>query len=339
MSWYDPGELGKDLLNGATLGGYGALAGSDMMTGNNVPTQWADRNQFMGYINQGMGPGGIANQQAPQLQMGSDPFRAGQLQQMGQLQGIASGQQQGAGELAAQRQIQQALAAQQAQARMARGGNAALAYRNAANQSAALGSTGAGMGQTAALQDQQAAQGMLGQVGAAGRQGDYGVANANAGYQQNTNALNSQNYLGLMNQLGGMNQGQLAAEQAKAQGANAAQSNLLGGVLGAGGEIGGAALKSDINVKTNITDARRDIDEMLDSMRRQISWDYKDTKHGEGRFSGIAAQDLERSAIGKRIVRDAPDGKELDAHKTISATLAATARLNERLRKLEASAR
>src|SRR5882672_6755943 len=161
--------------------GYGqykagqAIMGSNALTNNNVPTHLQDRDKISGLIDQGMGQ--YTNQAAPQAQaayagagpqaqgaqlsMGADPFRQGQLQQIGQLQGIASGQQQGAGELAAQRQIQQALAAQQAQAHMARGSNAALAYRNAANQSAALGSTGAGMGQQAALQDQQAAQNML----------------------------------------------------------------------------------------------------------------------------------------------------------------------------------
>ena len=78
-------------------------------------------------------------------------FRQMQIQQAQQLQGIASGQMQGAGELAAQRQVQNALATQQAQAAMARGGqNAGLAMRNAAANSAGIGLSGAGQAQQAA---------------------------------------------------------------------------------------------------------------------------------------------------------------------------------------------
>src|SRR5262245_13519705 len=117
---------------GGALGGlFGLFGGGDE---EKPPTTYQDRDQLLRYVNQGMGPGGTANMRAPQLQLGSDPFRAAQLQQLSKLQGVASGQQQGAGELAAQRQMAQAMAAQQALARAQRGGNAALAYRNAANQ-------------------------------------------------------------------------------------------------------------------------------------------------------------------------------------------------------------
>jgi hypothetical protein len=47
------------------------------------------------------------------------------------------------------------------------------------------------------------------------------------------------------------------------------------------------------------------------------------------------AQDLERSAAGKRIVSETSDGKMLDVNKALSASLAASARLNERVRTLE----
>src|SRR4051812_8481556 len=109
---------------GGALGGlYGLFSGGG---GDAAKPQYQDRDQILALINQGYAPGGVASNQAPQLQMGNDPFRRAQLAQMQQLQGIASGQQQGAGELATQRQYANAMAAQQAQARMARGGNAAL---------------------------------------------------------------------------------------------------------------------------------------------------------------------------------------------------------------------
>lgn len=316
MSWYNPFSW-------------------DMTTNANVPTQYQDRSQLLGYVNQGMAPGGIAQQQAPQLQQGYDAaFRNSQLQQQQQLQGIASGQQQGAGELAAQRQYANAMAAQQAGARMARGGNAALAYRNAANQSAALGSTAAGAGQQAALTDQQNAQGMLSNLNAQGRSADFSGANANAGYQAQTQGQNAQNYLGLMQGLSGMDANQLAAANATTLNANQKQSNLLGGLLNQGGQIAGV-IASDERLKTEITDARSEVDQMLDRLLPK-AYVYKDSKHGVGRRAGIMAQDLERSEAGKRIVLDTPAGKMLDVSKALSAALASSARLNERVRQLEA---
>jgi Chaperone of endosialidase len=342
-------------------------------------TQYQDRDQIIGAIQRGMySKHGIANQVAPQmqaaqagpaaqmgaaqLQMGADPFRQGQVQQIGQLQQIASGQQQGAGELAAHRQIQQALAAQQAQARMARGGNAGLAYRNAANQSAALGITGAGMGQQAALQDQANAHAALTGALGQGRGMDVNVAGQNAGFQQGANQqnagfqqqtglanagfqqganqanagftqqgqqMNSQNYLNLLQQLGNMDANQLNAQNQAGQ-----NKGMLGPILSAGGQVGAAAMMSDERLKTDVSDADREIDDMLDKLKAK-SWVYKDPKHGEGRWTGIMAQSMERSEAGKRIVREVPDGKALDVNKALSTALAATARLNERLRAVE----
>ena len=222
---------------GAAIGGaIGGVAGLFSGGDDQQKPQYQDRDRIMALINQGYAPGGITSQTAPQLQMGDDPFRRAQLAQMQQLQGIASGQQVGAGELATQRQYANALAAQQAQARMARGGNAALAYRNAANQSAALGSTAAGMGQQAALQDQQAAQGMLGQVGAAGRSADYNVANANAAYQQSTQNANNANYMALLQSLGQLDQGQFGAQAAAQAYGQQRNDALLGAGISAAGQ-------------------------------------------------------------------------------------------------------
>lgn len=312
----------------------------DMVTNANVPTQYTDRNQIQGYIQQGMGPGGIANQQAPQLQMGADPFRQAQLGQLSQLQGIASGQQQGAGELAAQRQIQQAIAAQQAQARMARGGGAGpMAYRNAANQSAALGLSGVGMGQQAAMQDQMQAHGLLNQVGSQGRAGDFSTANANAGYQQGNQQNNASNYLNLMNQLGNMNGNELNAANATAREANKNSSSLLGGIVQQAGQAGAAAI-SDERAKTNISDARHEVDELLDSLGGPKSWTYKDQKHGKGHHVGIIIQNMEKSRMGREVASREVDGyKAMDVNKALSAALASSARLNERVRDLEGKAK
>jgi len=322
------------------------------------PANYQDRSEMLARIRAGYGSGGITSY--PQ----DSAFRDAQLRQMAQLQGIASGGQQGAGELAVQRQMANANAAQQSIARMARGGNAALAYRNAANNTAANGLSAAGLGQQAALQDQMNAQGLLSQVGAAGRQGDFAI-----------NQLNSSNYLALLNGMNSMDAAQLgganAAAQANAANQNAFRGSLLtaggqaagllgqrggqgqaptqvpGWYMGAGGGGGGDDLMrpdgtvSDERAKTAVADARGDIDRMLDGLataRGPVSFVYKDpaaTAAAGGRVTGVMAQDLERSPAGSSLVADTPSGKVVDAKKAAMVALAASARLHERLKQLE----
>lgn len=93
-------------------------------------------------------------------------------------------------------------------------------------------------------------------------------------------------------------------------------------------------MASDERLKKDVTDARSEIDAVLDALSPK-SYSYKDEKHGKGRRAGIMAQDLERSPAGKRVVEDRPDGKMLDVNKALSLALASSARLNERVRKLE----
>lgn len=186
----------------------------------------------------------INNRGAPQLDATQQAqFRAAQLAQLGQLQGIASGAQQGAGEMAARRQVANAMAQQQAMARMARGGNALLAGRQAARNTAGLGLAGAGMAQQAALQDQMGAQGMLAQVSGQGRGQDLQLAGQNAGLQSQAQGQKDSFYLGLLQQLTGMDQATLAAKMAAYQ-AKLAQPGLLGPLLSMGGQIGAAAAMS-----------------------------------------------------------------------------------------------
>lgn len=270
---------------------------------------------------------GMLGQQAAQV----DPtqqaqFRNMQVQQAQQLQGIASGQQQGAGELAAQRQVQNAVAAQQAQARMARGGqNAALAFRNAAGNTANAGLAGAGQAQQAALQDQQTAQGQLSNSLNQGRSSDLSMAGQNAQLQQGQYGQN-------LGALTGLNSQQLQA-QSGAMNTTMNQTGILGGLLNTAGSM---IAKSDRDLKTDINeDAGGDIDDMLDRLVAK-TYRYKDeSKYGAGPRAGIMAQDLQRSKAGAALVVSEPDGLGFDVSKAVSAALASTARLNERMRKLE----
>lgn len=322
------------------------LLGSNGASPGQYATPYQDASQMQGYIRGGMG------QAAPQM----DPtqqaqFRQMQMQQAQQLQGIASGQQQGAGELAVQRQVANAQAAQQAQAMMARGGqNAALAYRGAANNQAGIGLQGAGQSQQAAMTDQMNAQGMLSGALNNARGQDIGMAGQNAQLQAGQNQLQ----LGYTNSLGQMDANQLQA-QTNMYGSAQQNKGLLGSLMSAGGQYmamgagggGGAGAgaastgASDERLKHEVSDASKDIDDMLDALHAK-TYRYKDeAKHGAGPRAGIMAQDLERSKAGKAIVVNLPNDpgyKGFDVVKAISAALASSARLNARLRKIEGEA-
>lgn len=203
-------------------------------------TTYAHQGQIQDLIGQGLqNRTGTA---APQLASGpQNQFRSGQMAQVQQLQGIASGQQQGAGELAAQRQVQNALAAQQGMARMARGGNAGMANLSAARGAGAVGLAGAGLGQQAAMQDQQGAQAMLAQALGQGRGQDISLAGQNAQLTQQQGAQNNQMYIQLLSQLTGMDANQLAAKLGLYQ-TDKQSPGLLGSLLSAGGQIAAAAV-------------------------------------------------------------------------------------------------
>jgi hypothetical protein len=286
-----------------------------------------------------------------------------QMDLAARLQGVASGQQKGAGEIAVNRQVQQGLAAQMAQAASQRGGNAALAARGAARNAGAISTTGAGQAQQAALGDQAAANQALAGVAQGMRGQDIDVAGANANLQQQMNirnlsaqdqkvfqqagldqstslsnmqarlqamGMNDQAALGYLGLLFGWDTAQLQAALAR----EANSSSMAGNLLQAGGALGAAAIMSDRRLKKRIRDASRDVDEMLDALKPQ-SYEYRDEKHGKGERAGIMAQDMERSRMGRAVVTEQPYGKALDVGKAISAGLAAVARLNERLKAVE----
>jgi hypothetical protein len=197
--------------------------------------QFQDRKQIQGIINQGLS--GVDNRTAPQAQQQS-AFAPMQMQQAQQLQGIASGQQQGAGELAVQRQVQRALAGQQAAARMARGGNAALAgMRNSSG--IALG--GVGQAQQAAMGDQMNAQGMLTQALGQGRGQDQQMQLANLDAQLRSRGMDDQQRIAFLQQLTGMDAAQLQAKM-QAYAAGTQDKGMAGSLLAAGGQVLGSAL-------------------------------------------------------------------------------------------------
>lgn len=271
---------------------------------------------------------GVANVEADQARQRAEADRAQwqnvQQQQAQQLQAVASGQQKGAGELAAERQAQNALAAQHALASMrGAGGGGQIA---AARQAGAIGSSTAGLGRQAAVQDQAQAQQLLA-----------GIAGQNQQLQLQGQQMNNDAYLKYLQALTGMDQTQLQAQLAAMQAATG-KPGLLGPMMSAGGQVVGGMMMSDERLKTEISDAEDDIDAMLDALRAK-KYRYRDeARHGTGARFGILAQDLQRSAAGRETVVETREGLGVDVNKALSAALASAARLNERVRKLEQTA-
>ena len=238
MSWWDPtswnwtgGQAGKDINTKPqqydyATGQLGQIAGS--AAGRAAPT--------------------IAGTQLDPTQMGQS--RAGLYGVASNLGAIASGQQMGAGQIAVNRQVGQASAAQIAAARSARGANAALALRNAARNSADIGLAGAGQAAQAQLADQQAANAQLGQIygGLYGQDANVAQANAqlgqqaqlaNQGAQLQQTALNDARQIQALGQMLGWDQTRINAEIQKAQ-INAQDKGILGSLMQVGGQIGAA---------------------------------------------------------------------------------------------------
>ena len=116
---------------------------------------------------------------------------------------------------------------------------------------------------------------------------------------------------------------------------------LAGGVSGfasTGSPWGAAAgavsgFFSDRDLKKKVRTAkpkatREDVGKLLNTLKA-YNYEYKNSKYGEGRRMGIMAQDLEKTALGKRAVVDTPEGKMIDMGKGLGIALAAQAHLNK----------
>lgn len=175
--------------------------------------------------------------------------RAGMLATAQRLGDVASGRQAGAGELAVNRQLGQATAAQIAAARASRGGNAALAARAAARNTAELGLAGAGQAAQAQMQDQQAANAQLGSLYGQMYGQDAQVAQQNAQLGQQASlanlqaelaqrGMNDQQQIAALAQMLGWDQAQVAAKLAEAN--KPTQPSVMSNVMMGAGQIAAA---------------------------------------------------------------------------------------------------
>lgn len=128
----------------------------------------------------------------------------------------------------------------------------------------------------------------------------------------------------------------LAAQGITAQGvagAQQAQSQLLGAGIGAAG----AALASDEKLKKNIKSGKGKTSDFLNALSAR-EFEFRDTSvpgTAPGKRVGILAQDLEKSEMGKALVKEVNGNKTVDTVQGFAAVLAAQSVLNERLNELE----
>src|SRR6188474_1846259 len=322
MSWYDPTSWGVDWLGGNTA--------------KAPDVKYGHQGQIEDTITQGLA--NTQNRAAPQAAGPTtgpqDQWRAMQMGQAQQLQGIASGQQQGAGELAARRAAQAATAQQVGMANMQRGGAAPGAGLAAARNMVNIGGAAAGQAQQAALQDQQAANAQLAGALGQGRSGDQAMAQmeqqarlANIDAQLRQTGMNDQARLQYLAQLTGMDANLLAAQMQQYATQKNSGGGVLGGIMSTFGGIGGAMASNPGMAGGAAGGAGGAAGAAAPAAAMASDERLKD---------GIIAQDMERTRAGKDIVFESDEGnKMLDVNKSLGALLASSARLNERLRKLE----
>ena len=99
---------------------------------------------------------------------------------------------------------------------------------------------------------------------------------------------------------------------------------------------------SDKKVKKNIKSAKdkdlmgaKQIDGFLNDLYA-YEYNYKDSNHGAGKQVGVMAQDLEKTQLGKQMVENTPQGKQINAAKGLGLAMASQARLNQRLNSIGA---
>lgn len=137
---------------------------------------------------------------------------------------------------------------------------------------------------------------------------------------------------------------QYAAQQQAANAAANAQMGgaLIGGLASVAGSYVGkssapAPTSSDEKGKKNIEPASKEMKEFLDHLTAS-KYEYKNSKgpgKAQGDRYGVMAQALEKSKVGKSMVKESPQGKMVDYGQGFGALLASQAELHKRLEKLE----
>jgi len=232
---------------------------------------------------------------------------------------VLQGQMAGTGPSLAQNQLQQATDRTTSQAAgfaaSLRGANPALAQRTAQMAQAQANQQAASDSAIIKAQEQLSAQNQFGNLMSGIRAQDLG----NSQMQTNTD----------QNQRQGITNMRLQQEQQ--------DNNMLSGL--AQGIASAASAASDENNKTNIKSGDKELKGFVDSLSAK-NYEYKenmknDPLAGKGEFVSVMAQDLEKTKVGKSMVKDTPDGKVVDYGKGLGTMLASQAALNDRLSSIE----
>lgn len=121
-----------------------------------------------------------------------------------------------------------------------------------------------------------------------------------------------------------------------------APKNIGEGIANAG-KIAAAAIRSkdlssdERQKQSPLPNASSEVNDMMDSLEPK-KYQYKNPElpgSAPGTRYGILAQDLEKSSLGKTLVKNTEHGKMVDTVQGFGAVLAAQAELNRRLKKLE----
>lgn len=296
MAWYP----GKNIVQGIRN------IGSNIMD---------NRREKQALQNRAMGPTGPAPQNNVAMGYSADRGAQGEALQMAR-QGMTGPSMAG---MQAMQGAQQNVVDQMGMASMGSGGSLAAQQR----QAAAIGSAGAMAGNRdaamATLAERQAQQAAF-----------TNQANTMAGMSAGAMGQNAD----IATQWG------LGQRGMDLQALNQRQQYGLGiadRVIGAGMGAGQMAMFSDENLKTDVTPDEDAASNTLASLA-PVRYRYKNERHGptEEETVGFLAQDLERTPMGKRLVKEIPgEGKAVDVPGLVSLLTAHGSGVEQRLRSLE----
>lgn len=270
---------------------------------------------------------------------GNDP-RAAQARLLALLENAA----QGNGPSAAQAQLQAGkdanIKAMMSMAASGRGGANPAAMRTAIMGAGSANQQAANQAAQLRAQEMQAAYGLMGQTASGIRGQDTDIAMANQAKQLDAakfgisaeDAIRQSQLQAALagrgqdlgyhtnsNQLGVYQSEVLPMEREKIR--NARTKDQQGSVSSGIGSMIAAVAASDERLKTDIEDmSKDDIKEFLAAVNPKF-YKYKDEAYGSGTYPGYMAQDLEKSKVGKALVKDTPQGKMIDLHAMQGAQL------------------
>lgn len=112
------------------------------------------------------------------------------------------------------------------------------------------------------------------------------------------------------------------------------KAGFVGNLVGAGGSVvGGAMSKLSDETKKDVSPKAPDLDAFMESLTPAL-YKYKDpTAAGaqDGEEVGVMAQDVEKSPVGRTMVKNTSGGKMLDMQKGFGVILAALAALHDKI--------